>query len=118
MKKAISIKHPWAWLICKGIKNVENRNWKTEYRGTLYIHASKNVDPDFLLIKKILAKKGIIIPSINKLNRGGIIGKVDLIDCITHSKSVWFEGRYGFILKNACFIPFKQLRGKLSIFTF
>ena len=26
--KALSIKQPWAWLICAGYKDIENRNWK------------------------------------------------------------------------------------------
>lgn len=38
--KTISIKQPYATLICAGIKDVENRTWSTEYRGKLLIHAS------------------------------------------------------------------------------
>ena len=38
--KTLSVKQPQATLICAGIKRVENRTWKTEYRGRLYIHAS------------------------------------------------------------------------------
>ena len=28
--KAITIKQPWASLIVYGLKDIENRNWKTE----------------------------------------------------------------------------------------
>lgn len=38
--KALSIKQPWASLIAHGIKNIENRTWKTHFRGRIYIHAS------------------------------------------------------------------------------
>ena len=38
--KTLSVKQPNATLICAGIKRVENRTWKTDYRGRLYIHAS------------------------------------------------------------------------------
>jgi hypothetical protein len=38
--KVLSIKQPYAMLICAGIKTVENRTWKTDYRGKLLIHAS------------------------------------------------------------------------------
>jgi len=38
--KCITIKQPWASLICEGIKNVENRTWKTKVRGRVLIHAS------------------------------------------------------------------------------
>ena len=38
--KTLSVKQPHATLICYGIKTVENRTWKTDYRGKLLIHAS------------------------------------------------------------------------------
>ena len=38
--KALSIKQPWASLIAHGIKDIENRTWKTNFRGRIYIHAS------------------------------------------------------------------------------
>lgn len=42
----LSVRQPWAWLLCEGLKNVENRNWRTNYRGELYIHAGKSFDWD------------------------------------------------------------------------
>ena len=30
---ALSIRQPWAWLIVNGYKDIENRDWKTHYRG-------------------------------------------------------------------------------------
>lgn len=39
-KKCLSVRNPWGYLICAGLKDVENRTWKTDYRGELYIHAS------------------------------------------------------------------------------
>jgi ASCH domain len=38
---ALSIREPFASAVLLGIKPVENRSWKTEYRGPLLIHASK-----------------------------------------------------------------------------
>lgn len=38
--KCISLRQPWAFLVASGWKSVENRNWKTEFRGTIAIHAS------------------------------------------------------------------------------
>lgn len=38
--KAITVKQPWGYLICLGIKNIENRTWYTKYRGRVYIHAA------------------------------------------------------------------------------
>ena len=42
--KVISIKEPFATLIKENIKNIETRSWKTNYRGEIYIHASKVSD--------------------------------------------------------------------------
>ena len=33
--KALTIKQPWASLIVHGIKDIENRTWRTDYRGPL-----------------------------------------------------------------------------------
>jgi len=42
--KALSIRQPWAWLLVEGFKDIENRTWKTNYRGSFLIHASKQFD--------------------------------------------------------------------------
>lgn len=38
--KCLSVQNPWSYLICTGIKDVENRSWSTGYRGRLLIHSS------------------------------------------------------------------------------
>jgi hypothetical protein len=38
--KTLSVRQPYATFICAGVKKVENRTWKTDYRGRLLIHAS------------------------------------------------------------------------------
>ena len=38
--KVLSLTEPYATLIKKGVKTIETRSWKTNYRGKLYIHAS------------------------------------------------------------------------------
>lgn len=40
--KAISVKQPWASLIALGIKTIECRSWKTNYRGDLLICSSQS----------------------------------------------------------------------------
>lgn len=42
--KVLSIRQPWASLIVWNFKDIENRNWKTNYRGPLLIHASSKFD--------------------------------------------------------------------------
>ncbi|MFO8064186.1 MAG: hypothetical protein ACQETQ_06715 [Spirochaetota bacterium] len=47
----LSVNNPVSYLMCYGIKEVENRSWTTDHRGTLYIHSSGRVSfrgmPDF-----------------------------------------------------------------------
>lgn len=39
--KALSIKEPWASLILEGKKTIETRIWRTNYRGSILLCASK-----------------------------------------------------------------------------
>lgn len=116
--KVISIKQPWAWLIVNGYKDIENRTWNTNYRGTLYIHAGKSIDKiGYERISKNF--KDIVLPAYESLELGGIIGICELIDVIppnNHSKSRWYEGNYGFIIKNAKPITFIPSKGKLGLY--
>ena len=95
--KAISINQPWAWLIVNGYKDIENRSWATKVRGEVLIHASKKIDENFCYF----TWENVIGDSIpTNLFTGGIIGKVDIVDCVDKSDSPWFFGKYGFVLKN------------------
>jgi hypothetical protein len=38
--KCLSVRNPWSYLICSGLKDVENRTWKTNFRGEILIHSS------------------------------------------------------------------------------
>ncbi len=42
--KALTICQPYAELIARGEKPIENRTWPTSYRGPLAIHAGKSRD--------------------------------------------------------------------------
>jgi tetratricopeptide (TPR) repeat protein len=44
--KALSIRQPWAWLIVHGVKDVENRTWRTNFRGRFLVHAGMRFDED------------------------------------------------------------------------
>jgi hypothetical protein len=113
--KAISIRQPWAWLIVQGHKTIENRSWPTRLRGPVLIHASKTASPDDALVREwVRTKFGIVIPAV--LDRGGIVGQVEIIDCVSTSSDPWFEGLFGFALRRAKPLPFRPLAGKLSFF--
>lgn len=42
--RVLTIKQPYAYLISEGIKRYEFRTWKTNFRGEILIHASKQSD--------------------------------------------------------------------------
>lgn len=119
--KALSIKQPWAKLIALGFKDIENRKWKTSYRGKILIHAGKKDDDmeatnfiykNDLITDKLMNDMGVS----QSWEKGGIVGEVEIIDCVTESSSPWFTGPYGFVLKNARPLPFRPMAGKLNLF--
>ena len=113
--KALSIRQPWAWLIVYGGKDVENRTWKTNYRGPVLIHASKTLDV-YVYNDEFLKHTAFNDVVAAELRIGGIIGIADLVDCVTESDSEWFTGPYGFVLENVKSLPFKAMRGRLGLF--
>jgi hypothetical protein len=112
--KALSVRQPWAWLIVNGYKDVENRTWSTEYRGPLLIHAGWHLDPEIEQVRGELAEMGIEVPA--DLPRGGIVGRVVVVECVTAHDSEWFSGPYGFVLESPEGLAFRPLRGKPGIF--
>ncbi|OCB77981.1 ASCH domain-containing protein [Flavobacterium crassostreae] len=94
--KALSIKQPWASLIAHGIKNIENRTWKTNFRGRIYLHASAK---DAGALYELLNQKQIEVMSFHWTAAppfpdrpvSAIIGEVDIIDCVINHPSIWAE---------------------------
>ena len=39
-RRILSVRNPISYQICMGFKDVENRTWKTDYRGRIYIQSS------------------------------------------------------------------------------
>ena len=57
------------------------------------------------------------LPAYEDLPRGVIIGVVEIVDCVTESKSPWFLGDYGFVLKNQRPVKPIPCSGALSFWT-
>ena len=93
--KVIVVRQPWAWLIVHGFKDIENRTWKTRYRGHLLIQASATCQTQrkFGESRRFARKRGVKLPE--EFDQGGIVGSVQLGDCGTSSRSKWFEGPVG-----------------------
>lgn len=122
MIPALSIRQPWAWLILHGGKDIENRDWSTNFRGRVLIHASKSCTKaehaaaiDFL-VDRGLDRLSIDFPAIDQFDRGGIVGSVEIVDCIDASDSPWFVGDFGFVLRNPQPLPFVPWKGRLGFF--
>ncbi len=125
--KALSVRQPWAWLIASGIKDVENRSWKTNFRGRVYIHAGAKFDMSALKDSRIKTVEYGGLVTVRQCysifwmslewKSGAIIGEVDIIDCVTESDSPWFSGPYGFVLANAVLYETPiACKGQLGLF--
>lgn len=109
--KVLSLTEPYATLIKNGIKTIETRSWKTNYRGKLYIHASSTKIPKEY--KENMELMSLVDTS--DLNYGRIICSCDLVDCVEMNDEfiedikknkneyvcgVYANGRYAWILDN------------------
>ena len=70
--KVLTIREPWASLIINGFKEYEFRNWKTNYRGKILIHAG-SLEND--MVDKFRDYN-------LTYNMGYIIGEIELVDSI------------------------------------
>ena len=122
--KALSIRQPWAWLILHAGKDIENRTWYTPVRGRVLIHAAKGMTQDeyvdgrawVLSLVHHCGLKTVPLPKAAELERGGIVGSVEIFDCLTYSDSPWFNGPCGFLLRDPRVLPFRPYRGQLGFF--
>jgi len=117
--KALSIRQPWAWLILHAGKDIENRDWATNVRGRILLHAAKGMTRDQYqngqdTLRDIEPFR--LLPPFESLARGGIVGSVELADCVRASRSPWFFGDYGFVLRDPERLPFIPWRGELGFF--
>ncbi len=110
---ALSLKQPWAWLVANGHKDIENRSWKTTHRGSLLIHASSSSPA--VTHEYIYEHYEVRVP--DEPEFGGIIGLVDVVDCLKRHPSKWkFPDGWGWILENPRRLPFRQCEGFVGLF--
>lgn len=146
--KVLSVKQPWAWLITNGIKQVENRTWKTNHRGDLLIHACKEWDAindsndpgtvlqDLTLLAKLHGYEDVLnidtwpqqpngAIDLSEFRTGGIVGKCRVAACLppeqnTREKLGLFSVRdhYAWIIQGAEELEFKPCKGKLGLWNY
>ncbi len=127
MVRALTFIEPFGSLVALGKKKIELRNWNTRFRGTFLIHTSRTLPNEIDL-------ELLIIP----IQRGVIIGKVDLIDvknyssyseylkdCDLHLTHRYFEEKdfpnraHGFILENPVKFAYAMpAKGKLNFWEY
>lgn len=128
--KVLTIREPWVSLIKAGKKHIETRSWKTNYRGTLYIHTGLvKINRKDSKVKEALK----LLPT-EEFSYGRIVLKCKLVDCIYMDKEyikdikenkeeyicgLYEEGRYAWILDDVKLIsnPIKA-KGKLNLWNF
>ncbi len=119
-EKALSIRQPWANAILFHGKPIENRPRRTNYRGRIAIHASLYDNWEYWKWSKEsieqAAGHAVTVPYPTDLLRGGIIGSVEIIDCVDNSDSPWFFGPYGYVLANPEPCEFIPVKGQLGFF--
>ena len=117
---ALSIRQPWAWLILNAGKDIENRSWHTKFRGRVLIHASKGMTLDEYNETAEWVRYNVqphcVLPPFHSLPRGGIVGEVEITDCVFNSESLWYADQWGFVLRNAKPLPFQPCKGALGFF--
>lgn len=87
--RALTLGQPWAYLICAGLKDVENRKRPTSYRGRFLVHAARWCEDDDLLDD--LRDEGVDLPE--SFVQSAIIGYGMLL-AVQPSASIWaMEGR-------------------------
>jgi hypothetical protein len=117
--KALTLRPTWAWFVVNSYKDIENRSWKTRLRERIWIHASSSrvTRAEYEQFVAICRKRRIKqFPERDKFQFGGIVGSVEIVDCVDRSRSFWFGGEYGFVLKHAKKTRFKPMKGKLGFF--
>jgi hypothetical protein len=77
--RVLTIRQPWAGAIFARGKNVENRTWRTDYRGPLVIHSASRIDVG----SPVVAGRG------RAWEQGVLLGVVELIDCVRDAPGDW-----------------------------
>lgn len=106
--KALSLTQPYANLIRDGIKTIETRKWKTNYRGPLLICSTK---------QKVYVNGEIIEP------RGVAVCIVDVVDCRPMTEAdekaaciELFDNAWAWVINNLRVIKPFPVKGQLNIF--
>lgn len=104
--RALTVHQPWAWAIIIGVKPVENRSRRFNYRGNLLIHAGQQEETHMVdQVLEMIAEETSTAVSLlrnayrQQAARGAIIGAITVTDCVTAHPSRWFTGPHALVLE-------------------
>jgi hypothetical protein len=106
---ALSLLQPWPWLIFYGepAKDVENRTWRLPRhlvgRRVAIAASARHDEREFDAARELIRNHANVLRFPEAPIRypyGAIIGTVELAGCVTESASPWFDGPYGFVLRD------------------
>ena len=125
---ALSIRQPWAGLIIAGRKRIEVRTWPTNICGSLLIHASQTPDERPEALRHVTPELAALCAQ-----RGGVIGRVELIECREYRTRAAFVAEadrhlnvpswfvppvmYGLVMAEPLQLPFYRCSGQTRFFT-
>ncbi len=95
---ALSLQPPWGILVCINVKNCENREWRSNYKGRVYIHQSNCWGRDAMnTIMHIDYSAWLYLLNHQpEAHWYGIIGETTFGECTDFIKSPWFFGKYAY----------------------
>ncbi len=82
--KALTLHQPWASFIAYGLKQFETRNWATNYRGLIAIHAGKTQSAEVEDFD--LYPRDMIFRLPYPLPLGAVVAVAQLVDCVPTDK--------------------------------
>jgi hypothetical protein len=99
---ALSLRQPWAHAVLHLGKDVENRRWRSRYRGRVILHASQTLDSNGL---EYLRHAGFELP--DDLPWGAYVGEVTVVSCVpaAECESPWGFGPWCYGLEHAVAYP-------------
>lgn len=131
--RALSVRQPWAWLIVRGYKLFENRDWSAKNPARIYlqqhlarqdedgmpvlIHAAQGMTADEYAAGLAAAKdEHITLPPMADLERGGLVGAVRAVKWHDQRVPRPFSFGSGIALANAKAFELMPCKGALGFF--
>lgn len=116
---------PYAWLFSRGYLTIDDRAWRSAYRGPMAIHASKGFHREYYdLLKK---HTNWDLPAPAEFEHGGIVGLVNMTGCLPaqfgenkpqlRRSHFGGPGYHGFVFEDPIAFEMIRLRGMPGLFS-